>query len=71
MGYYVDRFGYETSRFKILDMKIIKDYKKIKSRYSGFVGNTLFSDRYICKAKEEGGLDLQYRVLEYVFREYF
>jgi len=71
MGYYVDRFGEETARSKISDMKRIGAAEKIDFSYSGFIGNTLDSHRLIWKAREEGGSDLQDRVVESVFKAYF
>ena len=71
MGYYVDRFGEEMARSKISDMKRIGAAEKIDFSYSGFIGNTLDSHRIIWKTREEGGSDLQERVVESVFRAYF
>eukprot|EP00566_Odontella_aurita_P028759 CAMPEP_0113592304 /NCGR_PEP_ID=MMETSP0015_2-20120614/37759_1 /TAXON_ID=2838 /ORGANISM="Odontella" /LENGTH=144 /DNA_ID=CAMNT_0000498799 /DNA_START=319 /DNA_END=753 /DNA_ORIENTATION=+ /assembly_acc=CAM_ASM_000160 len=43
----------------------------IKFSYGGRVGNTFDSHRLIWKAREEGGSELQDRVVESVFKAYF
>ena len=52
-------------------MKQIGSAEKIDFSYSGFIGNTPAIHRLIWMAREEDGLDLQYRVVEYVFMTYF
>ena len=49
----------------------IESADNIDFSYSGFIGNTLDIHHLIWKSKEEGGLDLQDRVVESVFRAYF
>uniref|UniRef100_A0A7S2GZG4 DSBA-like thioredoxin domain-containing protein n=1 Tax=Helicotheca tamesis TaxID=374047 RepID=A0A7S2GZG4_9STRA len=52
-------------------MKSVGEECGIKFSYGGHVGNTFDSHRLIWKAREDGGSDLQDKMVESLFKAYF
>lgn len=71
MKYYESRFGPERVQSMVPKMKAVASENGIRMEYGGHVGNTLDSHRLIWKAREVGGLELQDKVVESLFKAYF
>jgi predicted DsbA family dithiol-disulfide isomerase len=71
MNYYEQRFGADMVGRMIPRMKAVAEEYGIKMEYGGHIGNTFNSHRLIWKAREEGGSDLQDKVVESLFKAYF
>lgn len=71
MEYYKSKFGAAMVRDMVPRMKATAAEHGIRMEYGGRVGNTFDSHRLIWKAREEGGSELQDRVVERIFRAYF
>mmetsp|Transcript_11089 Transcript_11089/g.19351 ORF Transcript_11089/g.19351 Transcript_11089/m.19351 type:complete len:153 (-) Transcript_11089:119-577(-) len=71
MEYYESKFGAAMVASMIPRMKAVAEEHGIDMQYGGNVGNTFDSHRLIWKAREEGGAELQDKVVNEVFRAYF
>jgi len=71
MGYYNSRFGPERVRSMLPHMIQTGASEGIKFSYGGSIGNTFDSHRLIWKARDEGGAELQNKVVDAVFKAYF
>mmetsp|Transcript_10739 Transcript_10739/g.19319 ORF Transcript_10739/g.19319 Transcript_10739/m.19319 type:complete len:169 (+) Transcript_10739:301-807(+) len=71
MEYYEAKFGAAMVRGMIPQMKATAMEHGIEMNYGGYVGNTFDSHRLIWKAREEGGSELQDKVVEQIFQAYF
>jgi len=71
MRYYNERFGAERVGQMIQSMKQVGESLNIRFSYGGSIGNTLDSHRFIRKAWEVGGSELQDKMVESLFKAYF
>lgn len=71
MEMYSQKFGADRIRSMIPHMKQVGDEVGINFSYGGFIGNTLDSHRFIWKAREIGGTELQDKMVEAFFAAYF
>jgi len=71
LEYYNERFGAQKVGQMVPQMKEVGKSVDIKFSYGGSIGNTLDSHRLIWKAREEGGSELQDKMVESLFRAYF
>jgi len=71
MEYYEAKFGAAMVRGMIPRMKATAMEHGIEMNYGGYVGNTFDSHRLIWKAREEGGSELQDKLVEQMFQAYF
>ena len=71
MQYYYDRFGMPRVDGMIRQMKAVGRNVGIDFSYGGSVGNTSDSHRLIWYGREQGGSELQNRLVEELFRAYF
>mmetsp|Transcript_52019 Transcript_52019/g.77086 ORF Transcript_52019/g.77086 Transcript_52019/m.77086 type:complete len:154 (+) Transcript_52019:376-837(+) len=71
MSYYNSRFGEQKVNSIIPQMKQVGQSEGIDFSYGGYIGNTFNSHRLIWKAREEGGSELQDKVVESIFKAYF
>lgn len=55
----------------VANMKKVGEENGISFSYGGFVGNSFNSHRLIWKAREEGGSELQNKMVNEIFRAYF
>ena len=71
MEMYEQKFGADRIRAMIPRMKEVGQEVGINFSYGGYIGNTLDSHRFIWKARELGGKDLQDKMVEALFAAYF
>mmetsp|Transcript_16202 Transcript_16202/g.19172 ORF Transcript_16202/g.19172 Transcript_16202/m.19172 type:complete len:156 (+) Transcript_16202:260-727(+) len=71
MTHYETKFGAQKVRQIIPQMKQVGTELGINFSYGGSIGNTLQSHRFIWKARELGGSDLQDAMVESLFKAYF
>jgi predicted DsbA family dithiol-disulfide isomerase len=71
MGYYNSRFGTEKVRSMLPQMIQTGASEGIKFSYGGSIGNTFDSHRLIWKARQEGGSELQDKIVDSIFKAYF
>ena len=71
MQYYQDRFGAQRVQSMIPQMKQVGASVGIQFDYGGSIGNTLDSHRFLWKAREVGGSELQDKMVESLFSAYF
>lgn len=71
LGYYHERFGAQRSEAMIVSMKKVGKEVGISFSYGGSIGNSFNSHRLIWKAREDGGSELQGKVVDELFRAYF
>jgi len=71
LEYYNERFGAQKVGQMVPQMKQVGKSVNINFSYGGSIGNTLDSHRLIWKAREEGGSELQDKMVESLFRAYF
>ena len=71
LDYYKKKFG--EQRVAAMVPRMIETGKKhdINFSYGGYVGNTFDSHRMIYQAREQGGSELQDKVVESLFKAYF
>lgn len=71
MGYYNSRFGPQKVKSMLPQMIQTGASEGIQFSYGGSIGNTFDSHRLIWKAREEGGSELQDKVVDSIFKAYF
>lgn len=71
MEMYLEKFGKSRMDTMLPQMKETGLKEGINFSYGGYTGNTFDSHRLIWKAKEVGGIDLQDKVVESLFKAYF
>ena len=71
MEMYIEKFGKSRMDAMLPQMKETGLKEGINFSYGGYTGNTFDSHRLIWKAKEVGGIDLQDKVVESLFKAYF
>merc|ERR1719362_2795744 len=71
MDMYIEKFGKARVEAMLPQMKQTGLSEGIAFSYGGFTGNTFESHRLIWKAKEDGGSELQDKVIESLFKAYF
>ena len=71
MEMYIEKFGKSRMDAMLPQMKETGLKEGISFSYGGYTGNTFDSHRLIWKAKEVGGIDLQDKVVESLFKAYF
>mmetsp|Transcript_13698 Transcript_13698/g.19755 ORF Transcript_13698/g.19755 Transcript_13698/m.19755 type:complete len:192 (+) Transcript_13698:137-712(+) len=71
MELYKQKFGADRIRSMIPHMKQVGEEVGIQFSYGGFIGNTLDSHRFIWKAREIGGTQLQDKMVDAFFGAYF
>lgn len=71
MEMYVEKFGKSRMEQMLPAMKETGLSEGIKFSYGGYTGNTFDSHRLIWKAYQEGGIELQDKVVESLFKAYF
>ena len=71
MEMYIEKFGKSRMDTMLPQMKETGLKEGINFSYGGYTGNTFDSHRLIWKAKEVGGIDLQDKVVESLFKAYF
>ena len=68
---YKKKFGADRVAAMVPRMESVGKKHNINFSYGGYVGNTLDSHRLIYQAREEGGSELQDKVVESLFKAYF
>ena len=71
MEMYFEKFGKSRMDTMLPQMQETGLKEGINFSYGGYTGNTFDSHRLIWKAKEVGGIDLQDKVVESLFKAYF
>jgi len=71
MEMYLEKFGKSRMDTMLPQMQETGLKEGINFSYGGYTGNTFDSHRLIWKAKEVGGIDLQDKVVESLFKAYF
>jgi len=71
MDMYIEKFGKARMDAMLPQMKETGLSEGINFSYGGYTGNTFDSHRLIWKAKEDGGIELQNKVVESLFKAYF
>jgi predicted DsbA family dithiol-disulfide isomerase len=71
MEMYISKFGKARMDTMLPQMKETGLKEGINFSYGGYTGNTFDSHRLIWKAKEVGGIELQDKVVESLFKAYF
>lgn len=71
LDHYNRKFGPEAVASMVPRMRAVAREHGIEMEYGGHVGNTFDSHRLIWAAREEGGSDLQDKVVEELFKAYF
>lgn len=68
---YAEKFGPDMVKRMVPKMKKVGEEVGIRFSYGGDIGNTLDSHRFIWKAREVGGGDLQNKMVDALFAAYF
>jgi len=71
MEMYNEKFGKSRMEQMLPQMKETGLSEGIKFSYGGYTGNTFDSHRLIWKAYQDGGIELQDKVVESLFKAYF
>jgi len=71
MEMYKEKFGAERIQSMIPYMQTVGDECGIKFSYGGNIGNTFDSHRFIWKARDSGGSELQDKLVDALFEAYF
>jgi len=71
MEMYIEKFGKARMDVMLPQMKETGLSEGITFSYGGYTGNTFDYHRLVWKAKEDGGIELQNKVVESLFKAYF
>jgi len=71
MEMYIEKFGKARINVMVPQMKETGLLEGINFSYGGSTGNTFDYHRLVWKAKEDGGIELQNKVVESLFQAYF